>query len=199
MIIYKITNQANGKSYIGLTKGSIADRWVQHCYDAGARTTNQAIHRAIRKYGVENFTIKHIASATCWEDLIELEKILIAQHGTYGTQYNMTLGGEGIQGHKFTAKSRAKIGAKSKGRKHDAASRAKISTGLQRAYAEGRRSRTITESQRQAVIASNQRRCVKVMVGEMLFHSRKAAEAEFGQYQLDLMLQSGEAVHVSEH
>lgn len=59
--IYKITNQINGKSYIGLTtKERPSDRYSQHKYlvrhpEQEKKNNNSAIHDAMRKYGIENF------------------------------------------------------------------------------------------------------------------------------------------------
>ena len=49
--IYKITNKVNGKSYIGQTRNTVEFRWRQH-YKA---KDNKYFHRAIQKYGKENF------------------------------------------------------------------------------------------------------------------------------------------------
>jgi predicted GIY-YIG superfamily endonuclease len=39
-LIYKITNQINGKIYIGQTISTLSKRWREHCFDAnnGAKT-----------------------------------------------------------------------------------------------------------------------------------------------------------------
>ena len=49
--IYRIHNNINGKDYIGQAI-DIYHRWQQH----KARYDNCAIHRAITKYGIDNFT-----------------------------------------------------------------------------------------------------------------------------------------------
>lgn len=51
--IYKITNKVNGKVYIDQSK-NIEKRWKQHL---GAKD-NYLIHRAIRKYGKDNFSFE---------------------------------------------------------------------------------------------------------------------------------------------
>lgn len=55
--IYKITNQINGKIYIGQTKYTSEWRWKTHlrdAFDEKSQNYNVILHRAIRKYGIEN-------------------------------------------------------------------------------------------------------------------------------------------------
>ena len=58
--IYKITNQVNGKFYIGKTIKTLKNRFHNHCYDALKRDSTTYFHRAIRKYGKENFILEEI-------------------------------------------------------------------------------------------------------------------------------------------
>lgn len=61
--IYKITNQINGKIYIGQSC-NIEQRWNQHI--ATAKNDNHyghcrtLLYPAMRKYGIENFTMEII-------------------------------------------------------------------------------------------------------------------------------------------
>lgn len=48
--IYKITNNINGKIYIGQTKTSIERRFISH-KSAARRGINYILYKAIRKYG----------------------------------------------------------------------------------------------------------------------------------------------------
>ena len=54
MIIYKITNIINGKSYIGQTAYSLNERWLSHLSDMVKKKDNNYFHNAIRKYGWDN-------------------------------------------------------------------------------------------------------------------------------------------------
>ena len=59
--IYLITNNVNGKRYVGQTRNDIATRWRGH--KSNAKNPNGqkfAIHLAIDKYGIENFSIRQI-------------------------------------------------------------------------------------------------------------------------------------------
>lgn len=57
--IYKITNQINGKIYVGQSI-NIEKRWRQHISDTKTHKDECYIHRAMRKYGVENFSFEII-------------------------------------------------------------------------------------------------------------------------------------------
>ena len=57
MIIYKITNNINGKIYIGQTTQSLANRWSQHTKEISKCFRMKA---AIKKYGKESFSIEEI-------------------------------------------------------------------------------------------------------------------------------------------
>lgn len=59
--IYKVTCKSTNKIYIGKTEVSIEERWKAHCrtsYLKSHRDYNFPFHRAIRKYGPENFIIE---------------------------------------------------------------------------------------------------------------------------------------------
>ena len=57
--IYKITNTINGKMYIGKTELTIEKRFQQHCKDSQRdKMSNRPLYKAMRKYGVEFFSIE---------------------------------------------------------------------------------------------------------------------------------------------
>lgn len=58
--IYKITNQINGKSYIGKTNlVSVQERFKEHIYDSKrTRMEKRPLYSAMNKYGSENFKIE---------------------------------------------------------------------------------------------------------------------------------------------
>ena len=62
--IYKIKNLVNNKIYIGKTNYSIEHRWQQHLYSSfeneNSKEYNFLLHKAIRKYGSNNFIIEKI-------------------------------------------------------------------------------------------------------------------------------------------
>ena len=88
--IYKITNQINGKSYVGQSI-DIATRLRNH----RTATDDCAIHKAIRKYGVENFSFEIIEK--CEQSLLnEREIYWIDFYNTSAPNgYNIANGGLG--------------------------------------------------------------------------------------------------------
>lgn len=90
--IYLITNKINGKQYVGQTSRDIWTRFDEHCYDD--RSTS-AIHAAIVKYGVSNFSLELIEEVDL-DNLDEKEKYWISYYDTYNKGYNKTLGGTNI-------------------------------------------------------------------------------------------------------
>lgn len=94
--IYKITNNINGKVYIGKSI-HIKRRWSEHKADINDTTKQNHLYRAFRKYGLENFTFEIIE--LCQEDnniLSEKEKYWINFYNSYENGYNETRGGDGL-------------------------------------------------------------------------------------------------------
>lgn len=106
MIIYKATNLVNGKIYIGLTIKTLKVRKIQHI--SGSRNnSNLAFHRALRKYGENNFVWETIDSAKTEEELKEKEIYWIAYYNCCvfadnSNGYNLSSGGDGTSGYKQT-------------------------------------------------------------------------------------------------
>lgn len=96
--IYKVTCKNSNKIYIGKTESSVNGRWKEHCRAAFLESHgdyNFPFHRAIRKYGVENFIIETIDQTENPEELKEKEKYWINFYNSYYDGYNSTLGGDG--------------------------------------------------------------------------------------------------------
>ena len=91
--IYKITNTINGKMYIGKTELTIEKRFQQHCKDSQRdKMSNRPLQKAMRKYGVEFFSIEEIEDTDSPE---EREIYWIEFYGTFKNGYNATMGGDG--------------------------------------------------------------------------------------------------------
>ena len=61
MLIYKITNKINNKCYIGQTIKTAEERWKEHqthAFGTHENDVNKTLYKAIRKYGLENFTFE---------------------------------------------------------------------------------------------------------------------------------------------
>lgn len=92
-IIYKITSKSTGKSYIGVTKQSLEKRWYQHKWFAKHKPTCH-FHRAIMKYGPDDFIIELLLSEQDDSKRVVFEQQVIAEYNTYLNGYNSTRGGE---------------------------------------------------------------------------------------------------------
>jgi len=104
--IYIITNTINAMQYVGVTS-NIKGRWYQH---KKANGSSKYLHTSIKKYGIENFVFTHVADAFSWENALEIEMMLIKQHNTKAPNgYNLTDGGQGTIGYKWSDDSRKKI------------------------------------------------------------------------------------------
>lgn len=95
--IYKITNDVNGKMYIGKTSYTIKKRWDEHCRSINrADRLHYPLYCAMRKYGIEHFTIEEI-ECCAEEQSSERECYWISKLNTYLNGYNATLGGDGTR------------------------------------------------------------------------------------------------------
>lgn len=102
--IYKITNKINGKSYIGLAV-NFQKRMNAHKSLSNKDKPKQHIHRAIKKYGWDNFTKEIIRSNFETSQMLKGAEIFyIALYNTFYNGYNMTRGGEGNLGYVYGQK-----------------------------------------------------------------------------------------------
>ena len=88
-MIYEAQNIINKKKYIGFTKHDLEWRKKTHYKRIKNPTTH--FHRALKKYGKENFIWKVIDKTLD----IEREKYYITKYNTLTEGYNMTKGGDG--------------------------------------------------------------------------------------------------------
>lgn len=95
--IYVITNQVNGKQYVGKTVNSINYRWTQHLNSIYKPTTEKRpLYTAMRKYGSKNFKIEQLEECSSFE-AEKREQYWISKLNTYKEGYNATVGGDGKQ------------------------------------------------------------------------------------------------------
>lgn len=94
--IYKATNKINGKSYIGQTI-DYDRRKEQHLHRRdGYCDPNSIFHKAIDKYGEDNFEWEILGTVPGKEFANAFERSCIMQYNTYKPNgYNMTKGGDG--------------------------------------------------------------------------------------------------------
>ena len=106
--IYLITNNINGKIYIG-----------KHSTDKlndGYMGSGKLIKKAIQKYGLENFNKEYLAFCDNEEKLNWLERFYIKKYNAKECGYNLTDGGEGILNPK--SEIREKLSNAHKGEKN---------------------------------------------------------------------------------
>lgn len=108
--IYVITNNVNGKKYVGQTT-DVDKRWYAHQYCSKNRTDhNIYLYNAINKYGIEEFTFKIIESNVSLSEVNEREEYWIKNLNTHSPNgYNLTIGGEGTKGYKMSDETKEKI------------------------------------------------------------------------------------------
>jgi group I intron endonuclease len=117
-VIYLITNIIDGKRYVGKTTQTLAARVRSYKSEAKNYSSKKtAILMAIRKYGIENFTISVIDQTDDPLELAEKEKKWILILNTYGHGgYNETVGGEGVSGFNHKPETKKKISQNHKGK-----------------------------------------------------------------------------------
>lgn len=95
MIIYKITNTLTGLPYIGYTKKTLEERWKSHYGQALKETKNRKFYNAIRKYGIDCWTLEIIETVETPDEAKDKEIFYISHFNSYHNGYNSTLGGDG--------------------------------------------------------------------------------------------------------
>ncbi len=125
MIVYKITNNITGKSYIGQTRQKLETRWRQHQRPS---SNCSLLSRSIRKHGADAFTVTAVATGTCQAELDAVESSLIQAHNTLAPNgYNLTTGGEGGYTRSEQTKELLSAANKGKRRPHSEESKRKLS------------------------------------------------------------------------
>ena len=165
--IYKITNQVNGKAYIGQSIHDASKTRIRsHFKGCGGAI---ALANAIDKYGKDAFTWEILDDGIIPELVDSYEIESIEKHGTLSPSgYNLTRGGESGQfseesrrkmsessrAENLSAKTRRKMSEVQKGKKHTKEARRKMSASrigkkhakeTKRKISEGRRGKKHTE------------------------------------------------------
>ena len=124
--VYKITNQVNGKIYIGVHKTKDLDDSYMG--------SGSMLKLAFAKYGIENFKREHIAVFDNADEMFTLESELVNEEFVKSpNSYNMAIGGHGGWFNRSTYESlsrggRNKMTALHEKAKHDVEIAAKIKT-----------------------------------------------------------------------
>ena len=99
--IYKVTNNINGKVYIGKTVETVEQRWKEHLLmQRRSVAKDRTFYKALKKYGVSNFSLETLEEVNNSEQLNEREKYWIQYYHSYVGEkpcrgYNETKGGDG--------------------------------------------------------------------------------------------------------
>lgn len=178
-VVYVATNTANGKRYIGATDRGIAQRAYKHLWNA-RRGQRGKFYTAIRKHGPDVFEFKPMVACVDFFAALEVEAQMIAG---LRPEYNLTAGGGGVKGLKFSAESRAKMSAAKKGKPNHWSNGA-MPPEVRERLADARRSergRKLTEKQSNAMRVNAKtanaarRRCVMCVTTGVEFESVTAA------------------------
>jgi group I intron endonuclease len=121
--IYIITNNVNGKQYVGVTKHNYKERFIQHIYEANHNHTKRILCKAIRKYGKENFSTRLLEEIEDESLAKEREMYYIDKLKTYiefdnCNGYNMTLGGDGFRVFNMPESAKEKLRIANGGENH---------------------------------------------------------------------------------
>lgn len=113
--LYIVYNDINDKVYVGITVRKVHRRFHEHIYAAEAEKDNFQFHKAIRKYGSQNFHVDCLLSGIPIERLPLFEKACISRFNSYKCGYNSTPGGD-CTGKEVTDEFRQKISELHKGK-----------------------------------------------------------------------------------
>lgn len=101
--IYKISNNINGKIYIGKAK-DCERRWAEHTRNVD-QGKQHPLYDAMRKHGLQNFTFEILLETV--EELVDgQEKSLIEVLSKYPLGYNLAEGGNGGDTKKYWTSER---------------------------------------------------------------------------------------------
>lgn len=95
--VYVITNLINGKRYVGITVGAASQRWAKHLNDA-KNGSRYKFHRAIRKHGADNFSVRVLFHSDDYAALKAKEIHYVQVYDSFHNGMNSTLGGNGALG-----------------------------------------------------------------------------------------------------
>lgn len=113
--IYLIKNKINGHLYIGKSK-HVERRYSQHIcksLDKNSKEYNYPIHRAIRKYGKDNFVLEILERIEPYDEnkANERERYWIKRFNTFlnNKHYNASSGGEVVCDREVSKETREKL------------------------------------------------------------------------------------------
>lgn len=172
--IYLCTSPS-GKHYVGKTQQSVEKRINKHKQNAKYGSSYQ-FHQAIRKYGIENFTVSVIVSNIPEYLVNPFERFWIHFYKSFTHGYNMTEGGDGRP--LWTEEQKQKVSTANKGFKHSKEARAKMS--------KSHTGKVLTIEHRQAMSITHKSKNKKLTNAQKLAVS-KAQQKSANVYKYDLV------------
>lgn len=108
MVVYKATNIANGKVYIGQTVKPLFRRKAEHIHHALVLGDRGHFYNALRKYGRDSFVWEVLQECSSVDELNDAEIRLIREYGANNRSfgYNINDGGKNAR---HTEETKAKI------------------------------------------------------------------------------------------
>jgi len=163
-VIYKITNKFNFMVYIGKTARTLEIRMKEHLSE-----TKTYIDRAIHKYGIDAFEVSVIEECATLEELNEREIFWIAFYNCKKPNgYNLTDGGEGIIGYKFSSELIEKRSKSRQGKK--------LSEKARKTLSDSQKGKTFSDEIRARMSNVKKNKCpVKCVETGLIFDSILAA------------------------
>lgn len=121
--VYKITNTVNNKIYVGQTTDSLNTRFNRHKGYQLNMDYNSKLHRAMKKYGTDKFSIHLIEECKNQEELTKREYYWINKLNTINEGYNINnsglkCGGDTLTNHPNKKEICKKISESKKGEKN---------------------------------------------------------------------------------
>lgn len=106
--VYRIYCHENAKSYVGITK-NVERRWRSH-KKCALRGEGRALGAAIRKYGIDKFSLSVVAKTSSLSKLSILERKYIRKFNSLSPNgYNQTTGGDHNIGAEVCNRTKVKI------------------------------------------------------------------------------------------
>ncbi len=158
--IYAITCLKTNKLYFGQTIKEISERFAEHVREA-ARGSRFKLHKAIRKYGSQNFHAEEVlwveasTKSLLKGKLDMLEIYFIGKYSTKIAGYNMTDGGEGRLGCTLSEETKLKIAKSNECKTRSPETRRKISEAYKRRTHHPREGSKLSEFHKQILVKTH--------------------------------------------
>lgn len=110
LYLYMLYNTVAKMGYIGITSRKPGKRFLEHLSVARLGQEQTYLANAMRKYGLNVFTLTVLRQVKSWDELKQLEMSAIAMYNTLKPHgYNLTKGGDGNYGYVATPETRQKL------------------------------------------------------------------------------------------